>query len=424
MACVPSQLKNKALSLKSLSKLNSITKIDNTELVTLLNKDLPSKEKVRLLLSFIDNKALDAAYFNQAIVVKKQTLMPKSERIVPYWSNKTVKRKYAASKYLSSDTQYTTLANIIATNELNFTAKQMVLLYQALMAKNVDFSTIDNSAYQDLIFPKSGNNPLKSLIVSCLDEPLLIDLIEEFCCHIKHQKKAKIDALINNLDNFTYEAMEPAGFLLRLGQEHLAWKLYQLGAMPTKQDFVFACESFATTAHYQEAAMCINYLIEHLMLTANDIEDGVIALSKASPLQFELLCDRTLKNLKEESHLKTGHSSAYNKALKSYECDKKSDLSFNQFIDSLFDSHHPTIESIAKTSLLAANIGQGYFSEYYRVNAAELALTKFERLNHDAQSNQLLEKLLKTLTCKKSSIEEQQADDIKDNPTGKLLMPN
>lgn len=53
--------------------------------------------------------------------------------------------------------------------------------------------------------------------------------------------------IINNQDNFEFEAMQPAEFLLRIGHEDLALRLYRMGAQPTVQAFRLACSSYGTT---------------------------------------------------------------------------------------------------------------------------------------------------------------------------------
>lgn len=175
----------------------------------------------------------------------------------------------------------TTLANIIATNELNFSSTQMASLLRELMVKRVNFATIDQSPFLNLIHPKSGNNPLKSLIVSSLDDPALIELLYDFIGYIEtnmtHEERLSI---IDNLDNFIYEAMLPAEFLLRLGHEDLALRLYHLGAKPTPYAFRLACASYGTTIHYNEAMQCIDFLMDSLHLDETDLREGKASLKK------------------------------------------------------------------------------------------------------------------------------------------------
>jgi hypothetical protein len=401
-------------TLSNLALLKSLSKIDNFELVKLLNLHTLPEEKHHLLLNMIEKEELGANYFNQAIIVDRHQLVPKSKDIPPYWSGSMAKRHYGASKHLKEKSQYTTLANIIATNELGFTTEQMATLFTALMKKGVDFSIIDNSPYLDFITPKSGNNPLKSLIVSCLGEPKLQSVIGEHLAFLESIDEHSRHKIINNLDNFPYEAMKPAEFLLRLGHEHLAYKLYQLGATPSKQELRLACESFATTSHYEKAMRCILFLIEKLDLTSDDIEQALSMVKKATPEQFDSSCQRLLVTLKNEIKLDSGHSSTYEIALKSYQQHDYGSDDFTTFIKNLDSPHHPIIEQIARDRLSANNIGQGYFSFFYRIDHDRLAQIKFERMTTEYEASSCLETLQGRLLAK--------LQDLKNDGTGKTLM--
>ncbi|EEZ95084.1 hypothetical protein [Legionella longbeachae] len=300
----------------------------------------------------------------------------------------------------------TTLANIIATNELNFSSTQMASLLRELMVKRVNFATIDQSPFLNLIHPKSGNNPLKSLIVSSLDDPALIELLYDFIGYIEtnmtHEERLSI---IDNVDNFIYEAMLPAEFLLRLGHEDLALRLYHLGAKPTPYAFRLACASYGTTIYYNEAMQCIDFLMDSLHLDETDLREGKASLKKASPTQYNNMLSRIVRTLREDSKLRSGHSTLFetikNEYLEHYQ-DKMS-LSFGDFCQNKVSIDHPLIQKHALLRIKQENIGNGLFSIYYRTEP-NLAEKKWTLLNHNPKANEILLELFDLLDTPSKAI--------------------
>lgn len=380
-------------SSQALSKQPLIVK--DGKLQDLLNAPLDKETKYNLLMSFIQSH--DAEYLNQQIMVNSHTTIEKEGHTPPHWTATATKRVYGYPEQITQENQSrTTLANIIATNELNFSSAQMASLFRELMAKRVNFAAIDQSPYLNLIHPKSGNNPLKSLIVSSLDDPTLIELLYDFIGYIEtsmtHDERFSI---INNEDNFAYEAMLPAEFLLRLGHEDLALRLYHLGARPTPFAFQLACASYGTTIHYNEAMQCIHFLMDSLDLSETDFQEGKSALKKASPTQYNDMLSRIVRILREDSKLDSGHSTLFetiqNEYLEHYQ-DKMS-LSFRDFCQNKANIDHPLIQKHALLRIKQENIGNGFFSIYYRTEP-NLAEKKWVLLNHTQKANQLLLELI------------------------------
>ncbi len=369
--------------------------IKDSKLPELLNAPLDKEAKYNLLMSFI--QSYDAEYLNQQIIVNSHTTIEKEGHTPPHWTNTATKRIYGSHESITQENQSrTTLANIIATNELNFSSTQMTSLFRELMAKRVNFATIDQSPYLNLIHPKSGNNPFKSLIVSSLDDPALIELLYDFIGYIEtsitHDERLSI---IDNEDNFTYEAMLPAEFLLRLGHEDLALRLYHLGAKPTPFAFRLACASYGTTLHYKETMQCIHFLMDSLHLSETDLQEGKSSLKKASPTQYNDMLSRIVRMLREDSKLDSGHSTVFetiqNEYLEHYQ-DEMS-LSFGDFCQNKASVDHPLIQKHALLRIKQENIGNGFFSIYYRTEP-HLAEKKWGLLNHDQKANQLLLELI------------------------------
>lgn len=345
--------------------------IKDSQLPDLLNNDaLDRDEKYHLLISYIHNH--DAEYLNQNIMVMSHITIEGDEYTPPHWTTIATKRVYCYPDPIIHDTQLTTtLANIIATNELNFSSTQMVTLFRELMTKQVNFATLDQSPYLSLIYPRSGNNPLKSLIVSSLGDYELIKLLHDFISYIEnnitHEERFFI---INNQDNFEYESMRPAEFLLRLGHEDLALRLYNLGALPTPQGFRFACSSYGTTTHYEEAMRCIHLLMNSLDLDETDLLEGKTSLHKASPKQYEEMLTRILRMLDEDSKLESGHSTLFKTIQKEYveQYQDKMSISFHDFCQSKANIDHPLIKKYALLRIKQESVGNGFFQSITGLN--------------------------------------------------------
>lgn len=371
---------------------NPTLMIRDIKLPELLNSSLERDEKFNLLRSFILTH--DTEHLNQKIRVNSHTTIEKEKHIPPCWATTVAKREYSYLAPIIQDSHLTTtLANIIATNELNFTSLQMASLFRALMAKKVNFSTIDESPYLNLIHPKSGNNPLKSLIVSCFNEPEITDLLHDFIGYIGSDIAPDERLfIINNQDNFEYESMRPAEFLLRLGHEDLALHLYHMGAEPTPQAFRLACSSYGTTIHYEEAMECIKFLMNCLDLSTSDLLEGQKSLQKASPTQYNEMLTRISRLLYEESNLESKHSSLFEAVRKEYleHYQDTMSLSFQDFCKNKANIDHPLTQKYALLRIKEENVGNGFFSEYYRTEPLRLAEKKWTLLSQNQKANQLL----------------------------------
>ncbi|HAT1658914.1 TPA: hypothetical protein I8Y75_001020 [Legionella pneumophila] len=373
--------------------------IKDSELLDLLNVPVDMDEKYHLLISCIRSHSCD--YLNQRIKVKSHTIIEGDEHTPPHWTTFATKREYGYLNPGNKDIELTTtLANIIATNELNFSSAQMVALFRELMIKEVDFTAIDQSPYLNLIHPKSGNNPLKSLIAASLGDPEIIHLLHDFISYIENKTPHDEQLLIiNNQDNFEFEAMRPAEFLLRLGHEDLALRLYKMGAQPTVQAFRLACSSYGTTIHYEEAMECIQVLMNSVELDETDLLEGKNSLQKASPAQYNEMLTRILRSLQEDSELDTGHSSLFEMMQKDYieNYQDKMSISFRDFCQKVAKSDHPLIQKYALLRIGQENVGNGLFSDYYRTESRHLAENKWAFLNKNQRANQLLINLINVI---------------------------
>ncbi|CZG73148.1 lpg1106 family Dot/Icm T4SS effector [Legionella pneumophila serogroup 1] len=373
--------------------------IIDSELLDLLNASIEKDEKYHLLISCI--RSHSPKYLNQRIMVKSHITIEGDERTPPHWTPLATKREYGYPTDGDQNNELTTtLANIIATNELNFSSAQMVALFRELMIKGVDFTAMDQSPYLNLIHPKSGNNPLKSLIAASLGDPEIIHLLHDFMSYIENiVPRDKQLLIINNQDNFEFEAMQPAEFLLRLGHEDLALRLYRMGAQPTVQAFRLACSSYGTTIYYEEAMECIQFIMNSVELSETDLVEGKNSLQKASPGQYNEMLTRILRSLQEDSKLDTGHSSLYEMIQKDYieNYQDKRFISFRDFCQKEAKIDHPLIQKYALLRIRQENVGNGYFSDYYRTESRHLSENKWAFLNKNQRASQLLINLINAI---------------------------
>ncbi|HAT2123826.1 TPA: hypothetical protein I8024_001322 [Legionella pneumophila] len=380
--------------------------IIDSELLDLLNAPIDKDEKYHLLISCI--RSHSPKYLNQRVMVKSHTTIEGDEHTPPRWTSLATKREYGYPTDGNQNNELTTtLANIIATNELNFSSAQMVALFRELMIKEVDFTTIDQSPYLNLIRPKSGNNPLKSLIAASLGDSEIIHLLHDFMSYIENKVPRDEQLLIiNNQDNFEFEAMQPAEFLLRLGHEDLALRLYRMGAQPTVQAFRLACSSYGTTPHYEEAMECIQFLMNSVHLDETDLLEGKNSLQKASPAQYNEMLTRVLRSLQEDSKLDTGHSSLFEIIQKDYieNYQGKMFISFHDFCQKEAKTDHPLIQKYALLRIRQENVGNGLFSDYYRTESRHLAEKKWTLLNKNQRANQLTHDLIDLIDTKLGSL--------------------
>lgn len=373
--------------------------IIDSELLDLLNAPIDKDEKYHLLISCI--RSHSPKYLNQRVMVKSHTTIEGDEHTPPRWTSLATKREYGYPTDGNQNNELTTtLANIIATNELNFSSDQMVALFRELMIKEVDFTAMDQSPYLNLIHPKSGNNPLKSLIAASLGDPEIIHLLHDFMSYIENiVPRDKQLLIINNQDNFEFEAMQPAEFLLRLGHEDLALRLYRMGAQPTVQAFRLACSSYGTTIYYEEAMECIQFIMNSVELSETDLVEGKNSLQKASPGQYNEMLTRILRSLQEDSKLDTGHSSLYEMIQKDYieNYQDKRFISFRDFCQKEAKIDHPLIQKYALLRIRQENVGNGYFSDYYRTESRHLSENKWAFLNKNQRASQLLINLINAI---------------------------
>lgn len=373
--------------------------IKDSELLDLLNAPIDKDEKYHRLISCI--RSHSPKYLNQRIMVKSHITIEGDELTPPHWTALATKREYGYPTDGNQNNELTTtLANIIATNELNFSSAQMATLFRELMMKGVDFTAIDQSPYLNLIHPKSGNNPLKSLIAASLGDPEIIHLLHDFMSYIENKIPHDEQLLIiNNQDNFEFEAMQPAEFLLRLGHEDLALRLYRMGAQPTVQAFRLVCSSYGTTIYYEEAMECIQFLMNSVKLDETDLLEGKNSLQKASPAQYNEMLARILRSLQEDSKLDTGHSSLFEMIQKDYieNYQDKMFISFRDFCQKEAKIDHPLIQKYALLRIGQENVGNGLFSDYYRTESRHLAENKWAFLNKNQRTNQLLINLINVI---------------------------
>jgi hypothetical protein len=150
-------------------------------------------------------------------------------------------------EYMSDKNNHTTtIANIIATNELGFTPLQVNQLIEKLIALKADFSRVDFTALKG--DPENWahlqHHPLKSLIRlgggnSDYDASIL--------SMIQHIGSLKEDQKHHIFDE-TGGQFTPLRLLILQGKEDLALEIVNRGAHVESLDLVRACQSFGTTA--------------------------------------------------------------------------------------------------------------------------------------------------------------------------------
>lgn len=164
-----------------------------------------------------------------------------------------------------SDLHTTTLANIIATNELKFSPEQVCQLMRKLMEVQADFSATDYTNYQgEPTFYSVQNNPLKSLIAEGSGNKNYDAVILELIHHIKNREDLHVAQILNAENNFP-EPMSTVCFLLRQGKEDIAIKAIEAGADVAPEDLELACKSFgSSTKERPEGVGCIELILKKL----------------------------------------------------------------------------------------------------------------------------------------------------------------
>lgn len=249
-----------------------------------LSKSFPATdEQVHSFMVFIGKT--DVCWLNLRIKIADHCLLTGlTESIPPKWHSARISRSYSILMDRCEEST-TTLANIIATNELNLTETQMFDVFSLLLEKGVDVAGLDKTCYysEDLTTNASHNNPLKSLIVAAKGAPKIVTLIQLLITSLKSLPGKKRASIINNVDHYVFGSMTPAAFLLRLGFEHLALQLYRYNARPDATELVLACASFGTTSYTKEAGECIEYIIKNLRTVSKEIfEDAYKNLAYCS----------------------------------------------------------------------------------------------------------------------------------------------
>ena len=170
---------------------------------------------------------------------------------------------------VSPDSLYnhtTTLANIIATNELDYSPQDVTQLVNKLIEMKADFTAVDYTNFQGHSgFVSIQNNPLKSLIAlgSCnTDYDQAISRLIDYIGSLPEQTRQKI---FSHKDRYVLESMSTIFFLIRQGKEDLALKLVEYGAPMEPRDLIFACKSFGTVPGKEhDQAECIKKMYKSL----------------------------------------------------------------------------------------------------------------------------------------------------------------
>lgn len=383
---------------------SSAEQIDNKALIHLLNQisNKPDPSRFEALMEMI--KGLDVDYLNQPIAVVRHEVVDSERALPPLWSPRKTVRTYDTSLWHSANRRapYTTLANIIATNELNFTALEMAHLMRLLIDKGVNFSAVDHSAYSDLISNASYNNPLKSLLAASYDCPAIHELIDDLLAYLAENPEHN-ELIFNNLDHFEFGAMTPAQFMLRIGREDWALVAYRQGAIPSQEDFLLCCASLGTTRYHRQAHECLSYILARSEFSLSDYQTGINYLQVATPDAFEARRLGILHVLKTES-LQEEH------LLSRTFCDAQNAsgltmTSFREACQQLSCDEIPDyIDAIALERIYNASLADGKFSDYYRVESTQdLARHKYELLSHDEHASARLAQVIQEMMARKDN---------------------
>lgn len=166
----------------------------------------------------------------------------------------------------------TSLANIIATNELNYTADEVKKLMRKMMSLKADFSVVDYTNFRGSPeFFSIQNNPLKSLAALGYEMNQFFafdDIIEELIDYVGKLDVEKSSKILDNVDTYQYDDLSLVDFLLKQGKEKLALKAIEAGAQVTCKTLMLACTSFGTSDHTktEKGIDCIEMILFKLSL--------------------------------------------------------------------------------------------------------------------------------------------------------------
>jgi hypothetical protein len=368
----------------------------------------PQTEQVHELMRIIRrSKTIE---LNQRIRVDNHSatiIKPTPTLTPPFWHQYRIRRDYS-ERVTSGEESTTTLANIIATNELNLTEHQMFDVFRLLLEKRVDLAALDKTCYLSAALTTEAchNNPLKSLIVAAQGAPKVQELIQLLILSLKQRSQAEINRIVNNDDNFKYGPMSPANFLLRLGLEHFALQLYQHGAKTTESDLLLACASFGTTPYAREAASCIQHIIRLPQAFTQEDWDAVRKnLAYGSSAYMLERLHTLVRVLKDELRSADEVKGSVFNAAASIAVPKLSQT-FESWCHTL-PNEYPDFSSapellqtlVVEVYLNNEYVAQGLFSEYYRDNEERLMTLRITALRDDPELAQIHEALCKKLNA-------------------------
>lgn len=329
---------------------------------------------------------------------------------------------------LRSKNHTTTLANIIAGNELHFSPVEISRLMRKLMEVQADFSAVN---YTDVIgdhylLPHIQNNPLKSLIALGGTNRDYDILISELIAHIQQREDLSQEqkrACLSQRDTYLYGPMTHVYFLIRQGKEDLAVQAIQAGASVSEKDLLLACASFGTTSRERpEGVSCVDLILERLPSLSRETKAKCLqSLKRASLHQYEEIEARRLRTrdpLSEFSPRVTSNwcqflgwgsprlESVYNALLartrEFFDSEpKKTPTAENIriFKATLNEDERKLLDAQAKTTIQTEQL-HGEFSDYFRFgyedeghSLGQLPLVKLEYVSSE-EGRQHLEKLI------------------------------
>jgi hypothetical protein len=223
-------------------------------LATELNTEKPSFENILRLVSkeIADTRFFVAEQLFRPEVRKQYTLASATQIAAPVGPKIYRDHFNPRTSNLAPYNHSTTLTNIIATNELKFTAEQVKILIRKLIEVKADFTAVDHS--NAFIFFNIQNNPLKSLIALGSDVLRSIntdydDILSEFIQYIGTLDDRVKHTIFDHEDNYPVDGNNtPVRFLIRQGKEDLAVQVVNSGAHVHEDELLLACASFGTTS--------------------------------------------------------------------------------------------------------------------------------------------------------------------------------
>lgn len=202
---------------------------------------------------------------------------------------------------LRSKNHTTTLANIIARNELHLSPGDVSRLMKKLMEVKADFSAVD---YTDIIgdhylLPHIQNNPLKSLIALGGTNRDYDALISELIAHIQQREDLTEEqkrSCLSKRDTYLYGPMTHVHFLIRQGKEDLAVQAIRAGASVSEAELLLACASFGTTSRERPGGVtCVDLILERLPSLSRETKETCLKnLRRASLHQYKEIETRRL----------------------------------------------------------------------------------------------------------------------------------